>query len=45
MSSVVLLKFNETGKEFYADKDLAAKFVVAYDDVSMEVVDFDELEA
>ena len=38
-ADTVLLKFNDIGKEFYADKDLAAKFVVAYDDASMEVVD------
>ena len=45
MSDTVLLKFNDIGKEFYAEKNLAAKFVVAYDDVSMEVVDLDDMEA
>lgn len=42
MSDTVLLKFGELGKEFYAAKELAAKFVVNYDDASMEVVDLEE---
>lgn len=45
MSGTVLLKFNKIGEEVYADKEKAAKFVVAYDDVSMEVVDLDDMEA
>ena len=45
MSDTVLLKFNDIGEEVYADKEKAVKFVVAYDDVSMEVVDLDDMEA
>jgi len=44
MSEIALLTFGETGEQFYADKDLAAKFVVAYDDASMEIRDFSELQ-
>ena len=37
MSELALVTFGELDKQFYAEKDLAAKFVVAYDDVSMKV--------
>lgn len=36
-NDLALVKFKEADQQAYMEKELAAKFVIAYDDVTMEV--------
>jgi len=44
MSEIARLKFGKVDKEFYVTKEAAVQFIVAYEDVTMEVGELDELE-